>query len=116
MSVTNRNSSPSPYLKLCQYIRFPLILISFSVCTSGFCDYATNDCEQSEPVPGNTDICNTTRLCTPFPCQDTPFKKPEETLDEECQNDMREQGIEDWKSYKCCSRGSTGKGRGFDKF
>ena len=104
--MTNRNSSPSPYLKLFRYIRFPLILISFSVCN--YSDRAANDCHQLERIV-DTDIWKTTRLCKANTCQDgsDPYTKHEDKFDEECKKYKKKKGFKDWKSYKCCARPLT---------
>ena len=102
-SVANRNSSPSPYLILFRYIRFPLILISFSVCTSAISCNSKNPCEKKVPwPPERPSSCLTTRLCIPNTCQGC-YTKHEKNFDETCQNQERNRFNPDWENYKCCA-------------
>ena len=85
-SVANRNSSPSPHLILFRYIRFPLILISFSVCTSAISCNSKNPCEKKELIqlPSGKQTCLTTSLCMKNKCGDC-YTKHEKNLDKACQ-------------------------------
>ena len=109
-SVANRNSSPSPYLILFRYIRFPLILISFSVCTwASSCNYAPNNqCEQKVRITWQlgTPPCLTTRLCMKNKCRNC-HTKHEKNFDKACQNLERDRSNPDWKNYKCCAYNTT---------
>ena len=87
-SVANRNSSPSPHLILFRYIRFPLIIISFSVCTrassSNYSPNNTPTCEQKVRIPWKpgTPPHLTTRLCL-NECG-TCYTKHEKNFDQAC--------------------------------
>ena len=104
-SVANRNSSPSPYLILFRYIRFPLILISFSVCTSAIsCYYEPNNkCEKKVPwPPERPSCCLTTRLCMNNTCWGG-CTKHKKKFDQACKKEKNEAGIPGWENYKCCA-------------
>ena len=109
-SVANRNSSPSPYLILFRYIRFPLILISFSVFTwASSCDYPPkNQCEQKERIKWRLGPppCLTTRLCLKNECRNC-HTKHEKNFDWACQDHERDRSNLDWKNYKCCAFNTT---------
>ena len=104
-SVANRNSSPSPYLILFRYIRFPLILISFSVCTSAIsCNYGPNNpCEKIVPwPPERPSCCLTPGRCMENTCGDG-YTKHKEKFDQACKTEKKEAGIPGWENYKCCA-------------
>ena len=102
--MANRNSGPSSHLKLFRYIRFPLISIFLSVCTSDFdCNYPPNNpCEQKVPWPVGTDSCKTTRLCMENTCWGG-CTKPKKKFDQACKKEKNEAGIQGWENYKCCA-------------
>lgn len=99
-SVANRNSSPSPHLILFRYIRFPLIIISFSVCTrASSSNYSPNNpptCEQKVRIPWQTgtppDL--TTRHCLKK-CENC-YTKHEKDFDQTCPDQK-----------KCCAYNFT---------